>query len=315
MASRLCQAVRAELVASHTLAKEDRSPVTVADFGAQAVVCQTLLRHFPDLPVVAEETSAALRKPEGAALREQVVHYVHARLPGATEAEVLDAIDRGRYAGGPHGRYWVLDPIDGTKGFLRGEQYAVALGLIEEGEVVMGVLGCPNLPLDASRDDGPKGCLLIAAKGQGATMRSLDDPAETPVGVSDVADPSDAVLCESVEAGHSSHGDAARVAEILGATAPRVRMDSQCKYAAVARGDASVYLRLPTRRNYTEKIWDHAAGSVVVREAGGEVTDMRGRPLDFSVGRQLRRNGGIVATNGRLHAQVLAAVRQVLASR
>jgi 3'(2'), 5'-bisphosphate nucleotidase len=89
-------------------------------------------------------------------------------------------------------------------------------------------------------------------------------------------------------------------------------MDSQCKYAAVARGDASVYLRLPTRSDYEEKIWDHAAGWIMVNEAGGEVTDVRGEPLDFSLGRTLRRNKGVVATNGRVHAQVVAAVREVL---
>jgi 3'(2'), 5'-bisphosphate nucleotidase len=124
--------------------------------------------------------------------------------------------------------------------------------------------------------------------------------------------PAEATFCESVESGHSSHDDAAVIAEKLGVTNPPYRIDSQCKYAAVARGDASIYLRLPTRADYEEKIWDHAAGWMVINEAGGRVTDVRGEPLDFSIGRTLKNNKGVVATNGKLHDQVIAVVREVL---
>jgi HAL2 family 3'(2'),5'-bisphosphate nucleotidase len=120
------------------------------------------------------------------------------------------------------------------------------------------------------------------------------------------------VFCESVEAAHSSHGDAAEVARILGVTAPPLRLDSQAKYACVARGEASIYLRLPTRKDYQEKIWDHAAGAVVIEEAGGRVSDCRGAPLDFSRGRTLANNVGVVATNTALQERVLAAVQSAL---
>lgn len=63
---------------------------------------------------------------------------------------------------------WTIDPIDGTKGFLRGEQYAVCLAFLVDAEVQVGVLGCPNLPLDMANPDGEKGCLFVAVKGQGA---------------------------------------------------------------------------------------------------------------------------------------------------
>ena len=69
----------------------------------------------------------------------------------------MAAIDRGNYKGAAHGRHWTLDPIDGTKGFLRGEQYAVCLALIEDGEVVLGVLGCPHLPVSGDVEQGPVG--------------------------------------------------------------------------------------------------------------------------------------------------------------
>jgi 3'(2'), 5'-bisphosphate nucleotidase len=89
-------------------------------------------------------------------------------------------------------------------------------------------------------------------------------------------------------------------------------MDSQCKYGLVARGDASLYLRIPARSSYIETIWDHAAGSLIVEEAGGRVTDIRGKALDFSTGRKLTRNRGIIATSGKFHDEVLEAVHEIL---
>jgi 3'(2'), 5'-bisphosphate nucleotidase len=86
-------------------------------------------------------------------------------------------------------------------------------------------------------------------------------------------------------------------------------MDSQAKYAVVARGEAEIYLRLPTRSDYREKIWDHAAGALIVEEAGGVVTDINGRPLEFNHGRELAANRGVIVTNGRLHHAVIEAVR------
>jgi len=281
-ASRLCRAVQGNLVDEASMDKKDKSPVTVADFGAQAVVTHVLRGVFPDLPLVGEEDAAELREADNAGLTEKVVANVNEILPGLASDVVLDLIDYGTYEGGPSGRHWTLDPIDGTKGFLRLDQYAVALALIEDGEVVLGVLGCPNLPLDAADPDGAKGCLFVAVKGEGAFARPLDTRNEE------------------------------RIEVTGGITAAPFRIDSQCKYGAVSRGDASIYLRLPTRKDYEEKIWDHAAGCIVIREAGGRVTDVRGKDLDFSIGRTLRDNTGVIVTNGHLHDRVIEAVRLVL---
>jgi 3'-phosphoadenosine 5'-phosphosulfate (PAPS) 3'-phosphatase len=101
----------------------------------------------------------------------------------------------------------------------------------------------------------------------------------------------------------------------LGVTAPGspVRLDSQCKYGMLARGEGEIMLRLP-RAGYIENIWDHAPAFVVITEAGGRVSDTSGRPLDFAVGCRTgdgklpKEVTGIVTTNGRLHEQVLAAL-------
>lgn len=311
-ACRLCQSVRATLVTADTMAKKDKSPVTVADFGAQAVISHELAAAFPNDPLVGEEHAADLEGAGAAILRDRVVQSVQTVSPDMAEPQILSAINRGSFGGGGKGRHWTVDPIDGTKGFLRGEQYAVALALLEDGVPVLGVLGCPNLAFDPRRSDGPIGAVFAAVRGQGTFVCGIHERIERRVSVDDIADAAQAIFCESVESGHSAHDDSAEVARLLGVTKPAYRIDSQCKYAAVARGDASIYLRLPTRADYEEKIWDHAAGCMVVQEAGGLISDVTGKPLDFSIGRTLRDNKGVVATNGRIHEQVIRAVRQTL---
>jgi 3'(2'), 5'-bisphosphate nucleotidase len=305
IASRVTRRLQAALGGAF-LTKDDRSPVTVADYAAQALVSLTLP---PEDAIVGEETSPDLVTSEGRDVMARVADAVGSELPGLAANRVGEAIDRCSSAGGARGRFWVLDPIDGTKGFLRGDQYAIALGLMEDGEVVGGVLGCPNLP----SADG-RGCLFAAARGGGAWELPLDGEGRAPrrIGVSSVVDSTDAVFCESAVSMHSDRGGHAGIAERLGVTAAPVRMDSQCKYGAIARGDASIYLRLPSSATYREKIWDHAAGFIVVTEAGGVVTDAYGRELDFSLGRTLDTNRGVVATNGFLHHQVLEAATAVL---
>ncbi len=310
-ACRLCQHVQASLSGSEALGKQDGSPVTVADFGAQALICEHLHAAFPDDPIVGEEDTKMLHRDENRALKEMVVRHVNAISPGRTPVQILAAIDQASATGGPQGRFWTVDPIDGTKGFLRRDQYAVALALVQDGVVVLGVLGCPNLPLKGLRSGGPPGCLFVAVKGEGANIQGLDDRREMGIAVTKSGDTSQAVICESFETDHSSHEQAAQVALRLGVVRPPLRIDSQCKYAVVARGDASVYLRLPIEEGYREKIWDHAAGSLIVEEAGGRVTDVDGKPLDFSTGKELLRNRGVIVSNTRLHAAVLKAVQGV----
>jgi len=311
----LCTTVQFSLVSDETMTKKDKSPVTVADFGVQAVICHELKKAFPNDPIVAEEDSADLQTEEGRALSEKVYQYASAVLPELVEEDIHSTIDSGDYDGGPEGRFWTLDPIDGTKGFLRGEQYAIALALIENGEVVLGVLGCPNLTQNLEDENSSKGLIFTAVKGEGSSVQLIKDDSSHKVEVSDIDHPSSAPFCESVESAHSSHSDSEQIAEILGVTAEPIRIDSQCKYAVLARGDASIYLRLPTRKDYTEKIWDHAAGYIIVKEAGGQVSDVSGDDLDFSQGRTLSNNKGVVGTNGELHDLVISAVVEVLNSK
>jgi 3'(2'), 5'-bisphosphate nucleotidase len=309
-ACQLAQKVQSAHFAGGVIGKEDGSPVTVADFGAQAVVSRCLMASFPDDPLVSEEDSEQLRKKENARLKRVVLDYVQQIKPELSDSQVLEAIDRGVGQGGPEGRFWTLDPIDGTKGFLRNDQYAVALALVQNGRVVLGVLGCPSLPLHLGAPQGARGSLFVAVTGEGAAMRSSSDPSEHQIQVNTLKDPSQSIFCESFESSHSSHGDASKVAEQLGTKNPPLRVDSQTKYGILARGDATIYLRLPTQETYRETIWDHAAGSIIVQEAGGKVTDIHGRPLDFSAGRRLN-SMGVIASNGQFHDRIVEAVQRV----
>lgn len=302
-AAQLCEQVRREIV-PEAIEKKDKSPVTVADFGAQALICRALSTAFPQDAVVGEEDAAELRTPEMAERLAQVTQYVQAIVPDATAEQVTDWIDHGN--GQVASRYWTLDPIDGTKGFLRGDQYAIALALIEDGEIKVGVLGCPAL----SFTEGQTGLIGVAVRGAGATLSPLAGGTPQSIQVVSAEQSDNLRFVESVESGHGDQSRQAAVAKAAGITQDSLRMDSQAKYMAVAAGEAALYLRLPSPKtpDYREKIWDHAAGVILVEEAGGRVTDIAGQSLDFSLGAKLVNNQGVVVSNGSIHDPVLAAL-------
>jgi len=125
--------------------------------------------------------------------------------------------------------------------------------------------------------------------------------------------PQNARILRSFESGHTNVDQIDLFAQALGVAAPPVKMDSQAKYAVQAAGHGELYLRLlsPDQPNYKEKIWDQAAGSLILEEAGGQISDLHGRPLDFTAGRSLADNRGILASNRRLHAPALEALRRI----
>jgi 3'(2'), 5'-bisphosphate nucleotidase len=298
--------VQTTLSAGDSMKKDDKSPVTVADLATQAVVARRLADAVPGVPLVGEEDSNVFAEGEGPSLVATVLSRVRSEWPGADEAAMRAAIDLGRAAGGARGVFFTLDPIDGTKGFLRGGQYAIALALIEDGRVVAGVLGCPNLPAPG----GGTGAVLVALRGHGTRVLPVDGGGDGVVArVSKERDATRTRLCESVDGGHTDRTVSANVLARLGTQVPTVRMDSQAKYAVVAMGDGELYLRTPTKPGRSEWIWDHAAGAICVEEAGGRVTDLDGKPLDFGTGRALTANRGIVGTNALLHDRVLDAVK------
>ncbi len=326
-AAQLVRRIQREMI-SPALAKKDRSPVTVADFTAQVIVSRLLAERFPEDFLVGEESSAMLRGDGGRETLEQITRFVQGLLPEATAEEICDWIDRA--AGNPPAAYWTLDPVDGTKGFLRGDQYAVALAYVECGQGRIGVLGCPELAEASRPGKGTAGSLVVAVRGAGTFTQPLDSlalddmapprDAQSPAGgpwkplsVSGRCEVATARLLCSVEKAHTDPNGIGALVSALKIAADPVPLDSQAKYALLAAGVGDVNLRLlsPARLDYREKVWDQAAGSIVVEEAGGRVSDLDGKPLDFSQGRTLAVNRGVLATNGFLHEAILDGLQQI----
>jgi HAL2 family 3'(2'),5'-bisphosphate nucleotidase len=317
--------------------KQDASPVTVADFAAQAMILRHLKDAFPDDSFIAEESSAALADDAG--LANQVLK---ASQLGDMDA-LKESIDLGKEYEHWDGssrptRVWCLDPIDGTKGFLRGRrdggQYAVALALLESGTPTIGILGCPNLPSDPKdfsyvwqKDENlennqqTRGCIFVASKDGGSFQLPILPKSSssirlhvTPNDGSTMAT-SEARFCIGVEKFSDALGQCCAVmAKVLhgeegldddGSIVKARRIDSQAKYGIIARAGAEYYARLPAP-GYVEWIWDHAAGKVVVEEAGGSITDTKGKVIDFSLGAKMSDSvHGVLASSGGVFQSAL----------
>ena len=344
-ASDMCHGVQRGLAEEDTKAKQDDSPVTIADYAAQAVIALTLKQNSKggseNVRLVAEEDANELR--DGGRLTEAVANLVRTAMDDGelTNAQVCDAIDVGLYEGGDQGgNFWVLDPIDGTRGFVGRRQYAVCLGYVDAktGDVLLGVLGCPNLPFrggdvmrlsdgqggldsvlaaEARSEQGVAGSVFFAAKGKGTYVGPLDGSAPfVAIGAKARQSEEDAppAFMESYDARHSDHSFSGVVASTIfdGKSAPPpLRVDSQCKYGLLAMGGiADIYMRFPPSK-YREKIWDHVAGICVVEEAGGVVSDAKGRKLRVNEGRFLPEDlgGGICAGSSQSwHGRLVDAI-------
>ena len=318
------------LETSDQVSKSDDSPVTVADYAAQAVVSYVLEQKYPDVALLAEEDAKALRggSKEAKGLLEKMTEITNDCVFGddvseyLSREEVARLIDRGNHEGGSESTFFVLDPIDGTKGFINQRQYAIALGLCEKGKVVGGVLGCPNMPMtkipedvDALETEKP-GVIFAAYENFGCKYAAMD--AKEPLGKDSFIATSDQfVKCGKDGARYmeswgdsivADHAFTNALSEKVGITRKALRIDSQAKYGSLSRGDAHIYLRFPPK-TYREKVWDHAAGAIIVSESGGVISDAAGVPLEFGKGRFLDINGGIVASSTpELHEQLLKAI-------
>ena len=292
------------------LVKNDGSPVTVADLTSQAIVSMVLAKATPAIPLVAEEDSSELTAKASLALLGLVARFVSRAVGHSVDREAVLQFIHG---GGGHecDTYWALDPVDGTEGFLSGEQYAIALALVTDKAPRVGVIACPRL---LTREDHA-GVFVAAVDGMGTYQGHLSSAElQQRLAVSAETNVPAVSYCESVDSRHSNMATSRRLAQILGIQSTPVRMHSQAKYLLVAQGKVEMYLRIPNCPSDRYGVGGHAAGAIVVKEAGGCVTDILGRQLDFSCGRQLRNNLGILATNGHIHHEVLCAMRACLPS-
>lgn len=314
------------------IAKQDNSSVTIADFAAQALLIGALHHAFPHDSFLGEEDSGPLRADE--ALCSRVYDLVTSFSdPSETDPgelmcptsvdEMLRLIDLGGQGkGGDTGRFWVMDPIDGTEAFLRRQQYAVSLSLIENGREAVGVLGCPNISpemTEISEDNTDRhgcGIMLSAVRGEGSTLRTM-----TADRLGETVRPNLPELCRSdklqivgcTACKVTRHDVVAELAGQLGAKFPNIQLwSSHIRYAALILGTGHVHFWVPAGPESRMHIWDHAGAQLIFTELGGKVTDLDGKPVDFGAGRDLGRNGGLIVARGEIHHSILVAMKKIL---
>jgi 3'(2'), 5'-bisphosphate nucleotidase len=225
--------------------KSDASPVTIADRAAEAIILEALLRLAPDVPVVAEEEAEAGRTPK---------------------------VDD---------RFFLVDPLDGTKEFVRrGTDFTVNIGLIEQGAPRLGVVFAP------ARDGLYAGdATTMAAWQESRAPGDLTPGDRTPLNVKRPGDQMTAVASKSHDTPQTeAYLTACNVAR-------RVSIGSSLKFCLLATGEADLYPRpAPTCE------WDTAAGHAVLLAAGGIVFDMAGEVLGY--GKPNFFNPGFLALGG-----------------
>ncbi|MFO0829797.1 MAG: inositol monophosphatase family protein [Phycisphaerales bacterium] len=310
------QAARAliDRAASETIAKDDASPVTIADFASQAIVVRMLAHLLGAAPILGEESDTALRDEAHRAILDAVVAAADAAEEGIDAEEILEALATPK-ADPRNGPCWALDPVDGTKGFLRGGQYAIALAWIAgengRGTPAESVIASPALDPTAADPATPSspGVIAVAAPRSGARIASLAGGESAALVAHDWKRGDPIRLALSFERAHGDADSAVTLARRIGETFEPFRLDSCSKYLLVANGRADAYLRIPRDATRAECVWDHAAGVRIAMESGCTVCDLRGEPLDFGRGPTLSANVGIVVAPPRLAEALVAAAR------
>lgn len=315
------------------LSKDDSSPVTIADFAAQALLISAIHHNFPSDTFVGEEAADLLR--ENPSIQSQVwdlVTSTHLNDPESESllstpkaaSEMLDVIDLGCGAGGREGRVWVLDPVDGTAAFMRGQQYAVNLALLEDGEEKIGVLGCPNLNLDGGKvrgdcvDKEGYGLMLSAVRGQGSVTRPISSGALQPASkiqkLSDGAGKRELCWIDCVASTTNDLEKSRKIAERLGASWPGTDLwSSLMRYVALTVGGDNIHVHIPKKRTRKMPVWDHAGGHLIFQEVGGKMTDLNGKEFDFGMGRSLDGNYGRIAAPPGLHSEIAKMAEELSA--
>jgi 3'(2'), 5'-bisphosphate nucleotidase len=243
-----------------------------------------LIRREYELFVAVPDAPASISTHVDRASQELILAFLHERFPADAlcaeeKTPALDAVPHT----GP--RVWVVDPIDGTRGFARKTgQFSVMIGLLVNGEPVVGVVAEPAFDQ-----------YTYAWAGGGCWWRT-GDGTSVQAHVSRRARAADAVLVQS----WSKPGQPTRPVAAVGPARVLETYSGGVKLAMVARGEADVYAN--TYETFFD--WDVCAGHILVTEAGGVVTDLAGGPVRYSAP-DFGQRRGLLATNGHIHDEVI----------
>ncbi|MFX0025137.1 MAG: inositol monophosphatase family protein [Candidatus Hermodarchaeota archaeon] len=264
--------------------KEDDSPVTLADYASQIFIVKKLKETFPNDQIIAEESYNSHIDIN--------VKRIIKRCYKSLELDLIEDIERTLNYRGPYSsRQWTVDPIDGTKGFQKNLSYAVGIGFMDNSELITAAIGVPNY--------NEKGrALFIAEKNQGARV-SYGEEDFIPISVTDKKNIKKVKMCHSLHYDEPWVMKFAEKAEI----SKYIQMDSMAKFCMVADGTADIYIKpMNVNRSFS---WDFLPGVLIVNEAGGIVSDIKGNNITFNNEKCIISAPGLVASNGILHKEIL----------
>ena len=285
-ASKITEWFRKEKVLSFK--KEDESPVTLADFASQTFIISKIKELFPEDQIIAEEDSGAFINLNV----EDIIKKCYNSLNLVFEDNFKDTLN---YRGSISKRQWTIDPIDGTKGFQKHLAYAIGIGFMVQSEPTVCAISVPNY-------NERNLTIFSAEKNYGAKV-SYGDQNFNLIKVSENKTIKNFRMC------HSLHYDKPWVmnfARSLGITS-FVQMDSMAKFCKVADSTADLYIKpLNINRSFT---WDFLPGDLLVKEAGGIITDLNGNSIKYLNENCIITAPGLIASNGVLHKNILNTLK------
>ncbi|HEX6200850.1 MAG TPA: 3'(2'),5'-bisphosphate nucleotidase CysQ [Thermoanaerobaculia bacterium] len=249
---------------------------------------EEILRRYASFERI-EDAPADISTAADRASQELILEALHSAFPGdGLCAEEASARFETEAAGAE--RFWVVDPIDGTRGFARKNgEFSIMIALVEDGEAVLGAVHEPAAERLTWAVAG-EGCRVVRGAGSEAAPCAVSATEGRP-----------RVLAMSRSQGDEGER---QLLDALGADRAIQTYSAGIKLSQVARGEADLYLG-----DYlTLRDWDVAAGHVLVTEAGGRVTNIDGEPVRYDGSGRSLRGRGIVASNGGVHAAALDAI-------
>jgi len=273
---------------SLSFTKKDDSPVTLADFACQIFIISSIKKYFPEDQIIAEEESSAFLDLDA----ENIIKRCYTSLNIIFEENLKDTLN---YRGPSSKRQWTVDPIDGTKGFQKGLAYAIGMGFMIQGEPTVCAIGVPNYKNTSLT-------IFSAEKNHGAKV-SYGDQNFAKISVSNKNDFKKFRICHSLHYNKPWVLDFARSIGISNV----IPLDSMAKLCMVADGSSELYIKpLNMQRSFT---WDFLPGELLIKEAGGKITDIRGNPIQYVNDKCKITAPGLIASNGIMHEELLNALK------
>jgi 3'-phosphoadenosine 5'-phosphosulfate (PAPS) 3'-phosphatase len=268
--------------------KKDLSPVTLADLAIQSYIIYNIKEMLPEDSILAEEENSFIDKDS-----ERIILECFDDLKIKVENAKKIINYRGKFSE----REWVIDPIDGTQGYIEGLKYSVGIGFIVKSKPIISVISVPNY-------DERGLAIFYAEKGKGAKA-SYGNKSFNDIQVSNIQNLGEVRMC------HSLHYDKPWVLDFarkLGIS-KFIRIDSMMKFCMVASGKTDLYIK-PIDPIHSF-VWDYMPGDLLVREAGGKVSDLINNRLWFEGNALKWTRPGIVASNGIIHEKIIHSLKKL----